>query len=138
MKCFALQGGQVDGDETDLLDTLQQVVNRLLHDREGRAHDDEDALRVLRAVVLEDYGVPARDLAGMSVCFWTTSGTMLTSSASTSRRPGRRRRSPGRPRLVRVGQVHSARIRLKSMLTDSLIRSCDTVLKFKISVRRGR
>ena len=52
----------MDGHETDILDTLQQVVNRLLHDREGRAHDDDDALRVLRAIVLEDLVAPASDL----------------------------------------------------------------------------
>ena len=65
MKCFALHRGQVDGDETDLLAILQRVVDRLFHDQEVCAHHD-DALCVLCRVVLEDFGVPARDLAGMS------------------------------------------------------------------------
>ena len=52
---------QVDRDDTDLLPFLEHVVNRHLHDREACALDD-DALCVLRAVVLKDL-VAARELA---------------------------------------------------------------------------
>ena len=53
---------QVDLQQAHLPALLVEVVHRLLHRLGGGAHDHDDFLRVLRAVVVEKLVIPARQL----------------------------------------------------------------------------